>query len=139
MEIKVLICMGTSGLSAGAEEVARTFESELKRKNLIKKCKIIRTGDRGLFRDTLVDIITPDGRVTYEYVKPEDVSKIVDEHLLQGRPVKRLQAGKDYKQFFAGQLRIVLSNCGEINPEDIDDYITHGGFNALKKWFLIKW
>ncbi|MCD6473080.1 NADH-quinone oxidoreductase subunit NuoF [Candidatus Aerophobetes bacterium] len=135
MEIKVLICMGTSGLSAGAEEVARTFESELKRKNLIKKCKIIRTGDRGLFRDTLVDIITPDGRVTYEYVKPEDVSKIVDEHLLQGRPVKRLQAGKDYKQFFAGQLRIVLSNCGEINPEDIDDYITHGGFNALKKVF----
>jgi len=135
MEIKVLICMGTSGLSAGAEEVARTFESELKRKNLIKKCKIIRTGDRGLFRDTLVDIITPDGRVTYEYVKPKDVSKIVDEHLLQGRPVKRLQAGKDYKQFFAGQLRIVLSNCGEINPEDIDDYITHGGFNALKKVF----
>jgi len=135
MEIKVLICMGTSGLSAGAEEVARIFESELKRKNLIKKCKIIRTGDRGLFRDTLVDIITPDGRVTYEYVKPEDVSKIVDEHLLQGRPVKRLQAGKDYKQFFAGQLRIVLSNCGEINPEDIDDYITHGGFNALKKVF----
>jgi len=135
MEIKILICMGTSGISAGAEEVARTFENELKRKNLIKKCKIIRTGDRGLFRDTLVDIITPDGRVTYEYVKPKDVSKIVDEHLLQGRPVKRLQAGKDYKQFFAGQLRIVLSNCGEINPEDIDDYITHGGFNALKKVF----
>jgi len=138
MEIKILICMGTSGISAGAEEVARIFESELRRNKLIDKCKVVRTGDRGLFRDVLVDIITPElGRVTYEYIKSEDVPKIVDEHLLQGNPVKELRAGKDYKQFFSNQMRIVLSNCGEIDPEDIDNYIAHEGYNALKEVFDI--
>ena len=133
---KILICMGTSGISAGAFEVARIFEDELKHHKLIDKYKIIRTGDRGLFRDVLVDIITPElGRVTYEYIKPEDVPKIVEKHLLQGEPLKELQAGKDYKQFFSNQMRIVLSNCGEIDPEDIGDYIAHGGYNSLKKVF----
>lgn len=134
MEIEILICMGTSGISAGAERVEKIFESELKRHKLIDKCKIIRVGDRGLFRDVLVDVITPElGRVTYEYIKPEDVPKIVDEHLLRGKPVGELRAGNDYEQFFSGQMRTVLSNCGEIDPEDIDDYITHGGYNSLKK------
>ena len=136
MEIKILICMGTSGISAGAEEVVRNFKSELKRHNLVKKCQIVKTGDRGLFRDTLVDIITPKlGRITYEYVKPQDVARIVEKHLLKGEPLKELQAGKDYEQFFRGQNRIVLSNCGEIDPENINDYMAHDGYNALKKVF----
>ena len=66
--------MGTSGISAGALEVAKAFEDELKRRKLTGKWKVIKTGDRGLFRDVLVDIITPElGRVTYEYIKLEDV------------------------------------------------------------------
>jgi len=56
MEIQILICMGTSGLSAGAEEVEKLFREELKRHNISDKCKIVKTGDRGLFRDVLVDI-----------------------------------------------------------------------------------
>jgi len=134
MKVKILICMGTSGISAGAKEVERVFKDELKQHKLIEKCKIVRTGDRGLFRDVLIDIITPElGRVTYEYVKPEDVSKIVERHLVEGKPVKELEVGKDYEEFFSTQMRIVLSNCGEINPEDIDDYIAHGGYKALDK------
>jgi len=134
MKIKILICMGTSGISAGAEEVERIFKSELKRYKLIDKCKIVRTGDRGLFRDVLVDIITPElGRVTYEYIKPEDVPEIVEKHLVGRKPIKKLQVGKDYEQFFSNQMRIVLSNCGEIDPENIDDYIAQGGYSALKK------
>jgi len=134
MKVKILICMGTSGISAGAKEVERVFKDELKQHKLIEKCKIVRTGDRGLFRDVLIDIITPElGRVTYEYVKPEDVSKIVERHLVEGKPVKELEVGKDYEEFFSTQMRVVLSNCGEINPEDIDDYIAHGGYKALDK------
>ena len=136
METKILICMGTSGISAGAEDVARIFEEELRRHKLTDKCKIVKTGDRGLFRDVLVDIISSKlGRVVYEYIKPEDVSKIVESHLLRGEPVGELQAKKDYEEFFSGQMRIVLSNCGEIDPEDIDDYINHGGYMALKNLF----
>jgi len=136
MEIQILICMGTSGLSAGAEEVEKLFREELKRHNLSDKCKIVKTGDRGLFRDVLVDIITGElGRITYEYVKGENVAEIVEKHLVKGEPVEKLQAGEDYEQFFAGQTRIVLENCGEIDPEDIEDYIAHGGYEALKKAF----
>jgi NADH-quinone oxidoreductase subunit F len=134
MSTKILICMGTSGISAGAREVVEVFNKELARHNLSDKCRILKTGDRGLFRDVLVDIITPEShRITYEYIKPKDVPIIVESHLLNGEPVKALQAGKDYQQFFAGQMRIVLVNCGEIDPEDINDYIAHGGYRALKK------
>ena len=126
--------MGTSGISAGAEEVVKIFESELKRLKLIDQCEIIRTGDRGLFRDVLVDVITAQlGRVTYEYIKSENVAAIVKHHILEGEPVKELQAGKDYAQFFSNQMRIVLSNCGEIDPENIDDYLARGGYDAIKK------
>ena len=134
MKTKILICMGTSGISAGAESVVSNFKTELKRRRLIGKCKIVKTGDRGLFRDVLVDIITPElGRVTYECIKPENVPEIVEEHLLKGEPLKKLQARKDYEEFFSSQMRIVLSNCGEIDPENIDDYIVNGGYKALKK------
>ncbi|MGB2662243.1 MAG: NADH-quinone oxidoreductase subunit NuoF [Candidatus Omnitrophota bacterium] len=136
MKIKILICMGTSGISAGAEEVESAFAGELKRNNLAGRCEIVKTGDRGLFRDVLVDIITPElGRVTYEYIKPENVPELVDRHILKGELVEKLRAGEDYNRFFADQTRIVLSNCGEIDPEDIEDYIAHQGYNALKKAF----
>jgi NADH-quinone oxidoreductase subunit F len=134
MSTKILICMGTSGISAGAREVVEVFKQEIARHNLSDKCQIIKTGDRGLFRDVLVDIITPElGRLTYEYIKPEHVPSIVESHLLKGKPVKALQAGKDYQQFFSKQMRIVLVNCGEIDPEDMNDYIAHGGYTALRK------
>ena len=134
MTTRILICMGTSGISAGAREVVEVFKKELARHNLSDKCQIIKTGDRGLFRDVLVDIITPElGRLTYEYIKPKDVPTIVENHLLNGEPVNTLLAGKDYEQFFSKQMRIVLVNCGEIDPEDMNDYIAHGGYMALKK------
>jgi NADH-quinone oxidoreductase subunit F len=126
--------MGTSGISAGAEEVVKIFKKELKLHKLINRCEIIRVGDRGLFRDVLVDIITAQlGRVTYEYIRPENVAVIVRKHLIEGEPVKELQAGEDYKQFFSKQMRVVLDNCGEIDPEKVDDYIAQEGYNALKK------
>ncbi len=131
---KIIVCTGTSGISAGAEEVVRIFEDELRRRNLLDKWQVIKAGDRGLFKDVLIDIITPEnGRVIYEYVKPSDVIKIIEEHIVNGIPVKKLLAGKNYKQFFKGQSRIVLSNCGEIPPENIDEYTSRGGYASLEK------
>jgi len=133
-KIKILICSGTSGIAAGAEIVAENFRTETRRLKLTGKCEIVKTGDRGLFRDVIVDIITPgSGRVTYEYIKPGDVPEIVEKHILGGEPVKKLTAGESYANFFAGQTRIVLSNCGEIDPENINDYLTRGGYLSLKK------
>lgn len=138
MKNEILICEGTSGIAAGAEEVAKNFEKELNHYKLTDQYEIKKTGDRGLFRDVLVDIITTEpGRITYEYVKPEDVTEIVESHLLQGEPLKKLKAGKDYEQFFSAQKRIILSNCGEIDPENINDYIANDGYKAIKKIFDI--
>ena len=134
MKIKIRICMGTSGISAGAERVEKNFKDGLRRHKLTNKYEVVRVGDRGLFRDVIVDIISPElGKITYEYVKPEDVPKIVKNHILKGKPVNELRTGDDYEQFFSNQLRIVLSNCGEIDPENIDEYISNGGYGALGK------
>ena len=131
---RIIICTGTSGISAGAEEVARIFEDELKKRNLTNKWHIVKAGDRGLFRDVLIDVIDSQGsRFTYEYIKPSDAINIVEEHIIKGKPLKKLLAGKDYSQFFKGQKRIVLSNCGEISPDNIDEYICTGGYASLKK------
>ncbi|PKN00057.1 MAG: NADH-quinone oxidoreductase subunit NuoF [Elusimicrobia bacterium HGW-Elusimicrobia-2] len=133
MKNRILVCAGTSGLSAGAGEVIEIFKSELKRLNLRGKFNLVKTGDRGLFRDVLVDIITDGKRVTYEHVKPADVKKITESHLVKNTPAAALTAGKSYEEFFANQTRVVLKNCGEIDPENIDEYIGTGGFEALKK------
>ncbi len=131
---KILVCTGTSGISAGAEEVIKSITNELANKNLLDKWQVIKVGDRGLFRDVLIDIITPQGsRFTYEYIKPSDVSKIIEKHIINDVPIDKLLAGKDYNQFFKGQTRIVLSNCGEISPENIDEYIERGGYTSLQK------
>ena len=82
-------------------------------------------------------MIIDSDRVTYEFVKPEDVKNIVKSHLIDKKPVEKLLAGKDYKNFFENQERIVLKNCGEIDPEDISEYIKTEGYKALKKAFEI--
>jgi NADH-quinone oxidoreductase subunit F len=129
----ILVCQGTSGISAGADEVFEVLKKELAKHPEIQY-KIKRVGDRGLFKDPLLDVLSPDGsRTTYEHVSIDQVPIIVEQHLIGGRPVEELLATKDYTQFFEGQQRIVLRNCGEIDPEELQDYIQAGGFSALQK------
>jgi NADH-quinone oxidoreductase subunit F len=133
-DVRILVCFGTSGLSAGASEVYKRFEEVLKSENLLDSCKLIKTGDRGYFRDVLVDIIHPaTGRVTYQDVKPEIVRELVEKHVKNGEVVKKYSAKKAYEDFFAGQQRIVLRRCGEIDPENIDSYLEDEGYKALEK------
>lgn len=132
-EPMILVCQGTSGLSAGAEEIVKTLQKELTKHPDIKY-KIKRVGDRGLFKDPLLDIVMQDGsRTTYEHVSSDRIPIIVEQHIINGTPVEELVAAEDYANFFSGQMRIVLKNCGEIDPENIQDYIQAGGFTALRK------
>jgi NADH:ubiquinone oxidoreductase subunit F (NADH-binding)/(2Fe-2S) ferredoxin/NAD-dependent dihydropyrimidine dehydrogenase PreA subunit len=87
-------------------------------------------------------VVYPEGTF-YSQVKPEDVAEIVEEHLYKGRIVNRLlykepisaQKVCHYKEipFYGKQHRIVLSNCGYINPDNIDEYISRDGYQALGK------
>ena len=139
MTCRIQVCAGTSGISAGAYYVADAFKHHLKQQGLSEKFNVIKTGDRGLFRDVLVDIIFEDGsKSVYERVSEDDVKQIVTSHLKNGEPVKKLLVGKDYDQFFKDQKRIVLQNCGEIDPENISEYLGKKGYTAAKKALKMK-
>jgi len=137
--IKILICQGTGGVSMGAKEVEAAFVKLLAEKGLSavvgKRCDVIKTGCRGLCaNDVLVDIITPDqGRVTYDFVKPEEVEKIIDEHIVNKTVMEKRKAKPYYNQFVDAQMRVVMTGCGQIDPDSIDAYIEEDGFKAIEK------
>ncbi len=140
----VLICAGTGCTSSKSELIAQEMEAQLKEKGLDKEIKVVRTGCFGLCALGPIMIVYPEGAF-YSHVTVEDVTEIVDEHLLKGRIVKRLlydetiQEGSDdikslnEVDFYKKQKRIALRNCGVIDPENIDEYIAFDGYKALGK------
>jgi NADH-quinone oxidoreductase subunit F len=137
--IKILICQGTGGVSMGAREVEAAFVKHLAEKGVNavvgKRCDVIKTGCRGLCaNDVLVDIITPDqGRVTYDFVKPEEVEKIIEEHIVNKTVMEKRKAKPYYNQFVDAQMRVVMTGCGQIDPDSIDAYMEEDGFKAIEK------
>lgn len=136
----IAICLGTGGIAAGGIEVRDAFEDAIKAGGLNastarRKCKTLRTGCRGnCAKDVLVDVIDPDGsKVTYQRVTVEMVPEIVESHILGDEPVKKWLVKEDYIKFNEQQQRLVLGNCGEIDPESIDEYLERGGYKALEK------
>lgn len=137
---EVHICMGTAGVASGGVEVMEAFEKAFKDKSIpaeIKErnCKVKATGCRGLCaRDVLVDIHVPGKEpVTYEHVTPEMVPTIVEENVVKGEVVAKWAAKQDYYDFYKHQKRYVLKDCGKVDPDSIDDYMAHGGYEAIKK------
>ncbi len=135
-KIEISVCTGTGGVAAGGLKVLESFESLLSRNGVLAQClPIIRkVGCRGFCaKDVLVDV-TVDGQTsTYQSVTPEKVEKIVTEHIIGGEPVDKWLVQKDYHDFFSKQQRLVLGNCGKIDPESIDDYIAANGYQAARK------
>ncbi len=137
--IKILICQGTGGVSMGAKEVEAAFVKILAEKGVSavvgKRCDVIKTGCRGLCaNDVLVDIITPDqGRITYDFVKAEEVEKIIDEHIVNKTVMEKRMAKPYYNKFVDAQMRVVMTGCGQIDPDSIEAYIEEDGFKAIEK------
>jgi len=140
----VFVCKGTGCVSGGSEEIYQALKREVESSE-VDGIKVDFTGCHGFCqRGPLIDI-EPDG-FFYTEVKVEDIPEIVHSHLVNGYPVERLfyhdpltgKAIAYYRDitFYAKQQRIVLRNCGHINPEKIEDYLAVGGYRALKKVFL---
>lgn len=128
--------MGTGGIAAGGTEVMKSFKKHLKRKGIkadVKKyCSLHRVGCRGLCaKDVLVDVIMNNDKSTYQFVKPDMVERIVDDHVINNAPVQDWLVTDDYHQFHDKQIKVVLSDCGTIDPEEISSYIAVGGYDAL--------
>ena len=143
----VLVCGGTGCTSSGSKAVQAAFVENIEAFGLSEEVKLVQTGCFGLCALGPVVIIYPDGTF-YSRVTPEDVKEIVEEHLLKGRVVERLvysdvaedvvkEAGESVSlndtAFYKSQNRIVLRNCGVINPDEIDEYIAMDGYAALGK------
>ncbi len=139
----VLICGGTGCTSSGSAALREALEKELNAKGLSDEIKVVTTGCFGLCALGPVMIVYPDGTF-YSMVTPADIPEIVEEHLLKGRPVTRLEyhekSGDHHAvtslsetQFYKKQHRVALRNCGVINPEDINEYIAVDGYAALAK------
>jgi NADH-quinone oxidoreductase subunit F len=134
----IKICMGTGGIAAGGSEVMDAFKKQLKNKGIRakveKNCSIHRVGCRGLCaKDVLVDIILNNNKTTYQFIKSHMVEKIIEEHIIKGNPVQEWAVAEDYHQFLNKQIKVVLSDCGTVDPEDINSYINVGGYDALKQ------
>ena len=137
-KIAVHVCMGTASMAGGGEEVLQAFRDEFAESGvhaaIRDRCSVNGVGCRGLCaRDVLVDIIVGDETTTYQYVQPEMVPRLVREHIIKGNPVAEFMVGQDYYDFQAHQKKIVLSDSGRIDPENIQDYLDAGGYTTAGK------
>ncbi|MCK4299866.1 MAG: NADH-quinone oxidoreductase subunit F, partial [Planctomycetes bacterium] len=130
----VSVGLGSCGVAAGAREVYDHLQRIITDENL-PVC-LRRVGCVGMcYHEPLLEV-GGDGRsaVTYGRVTVEDAERILREHALKGRPVEDLVVRREGEAdpFFDRQQRIVLRNCGHIDPENVDDYLQAGGYQALE-------
>ena len=134
----ILVCAGTACESSKGIALYEALEKELKAQGVDAEAQLVKTGCFGFCEQGPIVKILPDESF-YVKVGPEHAQKIVSEHIIKGRKVEELLYDKDQKgsadeiDFYQKQQRIVLRNCGVINPEYIDEYIARDGYAALEK------
>ncbi|MBU7008618.1 NADH-quinone oxidoreductase subunit NuoF [Phosphitispora fastidiosa] len=138
----VLVCGGTGCVSSGSKKIQEAMANELTKQNLDKEIKLVETGCHGFCEMGPIVIVYPEGTF-YCQVQVDDIAEIVSEHLLKGRIVQRLlfkapvteEQVPSYKDiaFYKKQHRVVLRNCGHIDPEHIQEYIAREGYEGLAK------
>jgi NADH:ubiquinone oxidoreductase subunit F (NADH-binding)/(2Fe-2S) ferredoxin len=137
----VLVCCGTGCESAKGRKLFDALVHEVEAQGLEQDVQIVKTGCFGFCEKGPIVKILPE-ETFYVTVKPEDAKEIVTETLVKGRPVGRLLYDKEQSKtnakledidFYQKQVRIVLRNCGVIDPDSIDEYIARDGYVALEK------
>jgi len=139
---RLLFCSGTGCVSSGCGEARDALIKELENAGLSSSVKLSLTGCIGICEVGPRMTVLPDG-IFYCKLKPEDMKKIVKNHLLENRIVEeccytnrntgqRVPYMKDI-DFFKGQNKVVLRDCGMIDYRSMDEYIYNDGYYALEK------
>jgi len=138
----VMVCAGTGCVSNHSLEIKSVLEEEIEKHGLENEVQVVTTGCNGFCGAGPIVVMQPDG-IFYQLLKTKDVSLLVKEHLLKGRPVEKLFYVPPEEEspipkmndidFFKGQMLVALRNRGMIDPENIDDYIARDGYRALVK------
>jgi NADP-reducing hydrogenase subunit HndC len=141
-KMHLLICGGTGCKASESDEIKKRLNQLIHDLGLADEVQVVLTGCFGFCEKGPIVKVLPDNTF-YVQVTPNDVVEIVEEHIVKGRPVKRLlytdptndEQISDSKgmDFYKKQIRIALKNCGFINPENIDEYIARDGYQALGK------
>ncbi len=128
--IEIRIGLGSCGVASGAEPVRAALEQAAAKLGARSAVKAV--GCNGMcYREPMVEVAGPDGRIAlYGNVTPETAPSIVRKHLRPGWFLTRYPAA-DALPDAGKQKRIVLENCGEIDPLRIDDYLVRDGYRAL--------
>ena len=124
-ERHVLVCGGTGCTSSGSPKIIEKLKEELAAKGLKDKVQIVKTGCFGLCERGPIMIVYPEGSF-YSRVNVDEIPRIVEEHLVNGNPVKEFLYEEtvdgdtikslDDTSFYKKQHRVALRNCGVINP-----------------------
>ena len=133
--MKVVVGQGSCGIATGAKKTSDEFQRIVAEKNLTNVV-IDKTGCIGTcYLEPIVDVYNDEGALETRYVKctTDKVERIVEEHLMGGKPVEEYAIPAEDEAFLSQQQRIVLRNCGQINPEKIEEYIATGGYEAARK------
>ncbi len=138
----LLVCAGTGCVSCGSFKIKAALEEEILKQKLQDEALVVATGCNGFCERGPILLVQPDG-IFYQQLKVEDVPLIVKEHLLKGRPVKKLMYVPPAEkqpipkmadiEFFKHQKLIVLRNRGRIDPEKIEEYVAFDGYEAMAK------
>ena len=144
---RVMVGAATCGRAAGAGDVIEEFKKSLKENGLDGKVEVVETACIGLcYAEPLVEIKREgEPSVLYSNVKPKDVAKLVSEHLIGGNPVaekaEAVMADEEYRgikpfkkhPMVELQKRIVLRNCGVIDPENFEHCLARGGYEGFER------
>ncbi len=140
--LDLLICAGTGCVSNRSFVVKEALEKEIAKRGLQEEVRVIATGCQGFCERGPIVIAQPDS-IFYQRVTEKDVPYLVEEHLIKGRPAKKLMYVPEKEAlpvpkmsdigFFKHQRLIVLRNRGRLDPENIEEYIAFDGYQALQK------
>ncbi|MDR1068620.1 MAG: NADH-quinone oxidoreductase subunit NuoF [Clostridiales Family XIII bacterium] len=133
--MKIVVGQGSCGIASGARKTSEELANQVKVGGF-KDVRIEKAGCVGnCYLEPIVDVYDDNETLTARYVKvqPEHVTEIVESHIRGGKVAENLLISDTDEKFLSNQKRIVLRNAGVINPEEIDEYITAGGYEGLKK------
>ena len=138
----LMVCAGTGCVANQSMKVRDRLRAEIRKHGLQDEVAVVTTGCNGFCAVGPIMVVQPEG-IFYQLLKETDVPYLVEEHLLKGRPVKELLYTPPTEKlpipkmgdipFFADQTLIVLRNRGLIDPENIDEAISRGAYEALAK------
>ncbi|MCI1958289.1 MAG: NADH-quinone oxidoreductase subunit NuoF [Clostridia bacterium] len=130
--MKLVVGKGSCGIAAGADKVSDAAEKYIAEKGL--NINVTVTGCIGMcYLEPIVDVIKDSGeKTTYVKVDTNSITEIIESELA-GKTAEKYLIPEEDKKSLEGQTRIALRNCGIINPEDINEYISRGGYKAIEK------